>query len=52
MRNFIKKNKEELKKAIKNVCTNCSKLTYEEIEQWILNDTSLYNWAKKEGVRI
>lgn len=24
----------------------------EEIEQWILNDEGLYNWAREEGVEI
>jgi hypothetical protein len=24
----------------------------EQIKQWIMNDEGLYNWARKEGVRI
>ncbi len=28
------------------------KLTTEDLRQWILNDESLYRWAKSEGVRI
>ena len=51
LRNFIKENKEELDRCIKTVCSNC-KLNNEERRLWILNDESLYLWARREGVRI
>ena len=51
LRNFIKENKEELDACIKTVCSNC-KLNNDERRLWILNDESLYLWARREGVRI
>jgi hypothetical protein len=27
-------------------------LTQKDLRDWILNDESLYNWARREGVRI
>lgn len=51
MRDFIRKNREEIDKAIKSVCPNC-RLNDEERRGWILNDEGLYLWAKSEGVPI
>jgi len=51
MRNFIKKNREELDAHIKMICPNC-KLNNNERESWIYNDEDLYRWARMEGVRI
>ncbi len=51
MREFIKQNKVELDQAIKNVVPN-NRLNNEERQLWILNDESLYRWAKNEGVKI
>lgn len=28
---------------------SCAEPDYDDIEQWILNDEGLYNWAKSEG---
>lgn len=49
---FIKENREEIDKAIKNACPNCRYFNDEERRQWALNDESLYNWARSEGVDI
>lgn len=51
LKDFIKENKDEIDKAIKRVCNNC-KLNNKERKMWILNDESLYRWAKSNGVRI
>lgn len=53
MRDFIKHNREELKRLIR-ACLNQPdfKLTTEDLEQWIANDEGLYNWARSEGVNV
>lgn len=49
--NFIKENKIELDKCIKRVVPN-ARLNNEERRLWILNDESLYQWARRCKVRI
>jgi len=49
--NFIKENKEEIDRAIKNVCPNFP-IDNDERRLWVLNDEGLYNWAKEKGVKI
>ena len=49
--NFIKENKQEIDSCIKSVVPD-ARLNNEEWRLWILNDEGLYNWARKEGVRI
>lgn len=51
MREFIKQNRKELDECIKRVSL-ADKLNDSERQQWILNDESLYNWARSCGVRI
>jgi len=51
LKNFIKENREELDRCIKNVCQNC-RLNDQERRLWILNDEGLYRWARSEGVKI
>jgi heterodisulfide reductase subunit B len=51
LREFIRKNKEEIDDIIKSACPNC-KLNNDERENWIMNDEGLYIWAKSEGVRL
>jgi hypothetical protein len=51
MREFIRRNREDIDAAIKSACDNC-KLDDKEREMWILNDEGLYRWARSEGVRI
>ena len=48
---FIKKNREKIDGVIR-VKGAKGTLNDEERRQWILNDEGLYNWAKKEGVKI
>ena len=48
---FIKENRQELDACIKSVVPNCS-LNDSERRLWILNDESLYNWARSCKVRI
>lgn len=51
LREFIKQNREELDSCIRSVVPD-EKLNYENRRLWILNDEGLYNWARREGVRI
>ena len=51
LRDFIKENKEELDACIKRVSPNAS-LNDAERRLWVLNDESLYRWARSEGVKI
>lgn len=51
MKDFIKNNKTEIDKVIRNACPN-ARINDEERRLWILNDEGLYNWAKREGVKI
>lgn len=48
---FIRQNKAEIDAAIRQACPN-AKLNNHEREMWILNDESLYRWARSEGVKI
>lgn len=48
---FIEAYKPELMSAIKSINPNCE-LDNDEIEMWIMNDESLYNWALSEEVDI
>ena len=51
-REFLKKNRKELDEAIKSACSNVGKLNDEDRWQWVMNDESLYLWAKREGVQV
>jgi len=53
LRDFIKQNRPELDAAIRNVLgREDRKLNDDERRQWILNDESLYRWARREGCKI
>jgi hypothetical protein len=47
LREFIREHRDEIDKATKSHYRND-----EERRQWVLNDESLYNWARSEGVAI
>lgn len=49
MNEFIKEHREALAAGILAACPNCD-IDTDEIENWILNDGSLYDWAASEGV--
>jgi len=51
LKEFIKKNKQEIDNCIRKATPNF-RINDEERRMWILNDESLYNWAKAEGVKI
>ncbi len=51
MRDFIKENRKKLDEAIHHQVRNIS-LTDKDRQDWILNDESLYNWARRESVKI
>lgn len=51
MTQFIKDNRQELDECIQRICPNCKRNDHER-RLWILNDESLYQWAKSEGVKI
>lgn len=47
-REFIRNNRQEIDECILRACPNVGSLTDHEREQWILNDESLYLWARSE----
>jgi len=47
---FIENNREELKAIVKKAVPNNQYDDDGELEDWILNDEGLYNWALPEGV--
>jgi hypothetical protein len=51
MRDFIKKNRKGIDAHIKKICPNC-RLNDEERKEWIMNDETLYRWARRERVPI
>lgn len=54
LKRFMKENRQEIDAAILRVLGPDSgvRLNDHERRLWILNDESLYNWARSEGVRI
>ncbi len=54
MRQFIRENRSALDECIDRALGNdeAQGRNDEERELWVLNDESLYNWARAEGVRI
>lgn len=46
---FINDNRNALVRIVGEICSNCS-LGDDDLEEWISNDESLYNWAISEGV--
>lgn len=51
MREFIKTNRAEIDKAIKKRLPDY-RLNDQDRRDWIMNDESLYSWARSEGVRV
>ena len=51
LREWIKENRKTIDKAILRVCPDC-RLNDAERRLWILNDESLYLWARSEGVNV
>lgn len=51
-RDFIRKNRKQIDAHIRAACPNCGKLNDEEREMWIMNDETLYNWARRSGVNV
>lgn len=53
IRQFIRENKEEIDRHIKEAVPNCPEsINNREREAWIMNDETLYQWAQVEGVKI
>jgi hypothetical protein len=52
MRDFIRKHRTEIDDTIRGACSNIGRLSDDERENWIMNDEGLYNWARREGVRV
>ena len=53
LRDFIREHRAELDDHIKGRLGRPSMtLSDEGRREWILNDEDLYNWARREGVRI
>jgi len=51
LQDFIKEHREELDNCIQKAAPGAPKNDNER-RLWILNDEGLYNWARREGVRI
>ena len=51
MSEFINENREMLINAIHNVVPNLD-LDDDDIEMWVINDESLYNFAIESGVEV
>lgn len=49
---FIRKNRQELDKAIKRKYPHVKKLNDDERRVWILTDEFFYGWAKSAGVKF
>jgi hypothetical protein len=50
---FIKQNRAEIDAAIRRVLDDPTlKFSDRERRLWVLNDQSLYYWARREGVKI
>jgi hypothetical protein len=53
LRQFVKRYKNEIDSYIKQRLNDANmKIEHRERELWVLNDEGLYNWARKERVRI
>ena len=54
-KDFINKNWDEIEHYIRaelNSYSPHNDMDFDELEIWVLNDESLYNWARSEGVKI
>jgi len=49
---FIKANRVEITQVIRSRESNLGKLNDEDREDWVMNDESLYLWAKASGCKI
>lgn len=47
---FIEENRAELVSCIQNVIGPNFEIDDDEVENWVMNDESLYNWALSENV--
>ena len=52
LKEFCRRNRQKIDQAIRSVCSNCQIEGDDDREDWVLNDESLYNWAKSEGVDL
>lgn len=52
MSRFIRENRAEIDAYIRSVTHRDTRLNDEDRRQWILNDETLYLWARREGVRV
>jgi hypothetical protein len=52
MTKFIQANLKELCKYIREKNPGVPWLSKQEVRLWVLNDETLYNWARSEGVKV
>jgi hypothetical protein len=52
LREFVRKNRDELTDAIRRRCPTLDSLNDTDRADWVMNDEGLYSWARSEGVRI
>jgi len=51
-RNWIKENRKAIDKYIREKVPNIGSLNDNDRWDWIMNDECLYNWARRNGVRV
>ena len=50
LKEFVREHAISINEHVYSVCPNCAP-DLEELEYWVMNDESLYNWALSEGVK-
>lgn len=49
---FIRDHWKEIDEVIHQECSNCPVRGDHERALWVMNNETLYNWARSEGVKI
>jgi len=52
MREFIRQHREDIDRFIKEICPKANVTNDDERHEWIINEGSLYMWARSEGVKV
>ena len=52
LREFVREHAEVLRCYVYKQARNARPQSLRDLEEWVMNDEGLYNWARSEGVRI
>jgi len=52
LREFVKRNRADITWHVHAICGNCGKLSLGDLEDWVMNDSFLYDWARESGVKV